>query len=153
MTKVVQLDPNSASAHVVLAEVLAGDGRTNEAITHLKETLRLRPDWVGPMNNLAWILATHKDSKLRNPDEATRLAQRACELTSYENPGLLDTLAAAYAAEGRFSEAVTTAEKALELAKSSGENQMAEEIQNHLQLYKAGQPYFEKPSAQDKLIP
>jgi len=52
--------------------------------------------------------------------EAVRLAERACELTHYDEPLFIGTLAAAYAEAGRFSEAVTTAEKAEQLATSAG---------------------------------
>ena len=144
--RAVRLKPGFAEAHYNLARVLANENKVNEAVTHLKETLRRRPDWLGPINDLAWFLATHRDSEFYDPQEAVRLAQRACELTKYENPRLLNTLAAAYAAAGRFSEAVATAEKALNLAVSSGQNRLAEEIQEHLSLYKESRPYIEKPS-------
>ena len=141
--EVVQLDPNSARAHYTLARALKNGGRIKEAITEFKETLRLRPNWVIPMNSLAWLLATHKDAKYRNPEEAIQLAERACKLTNYEKPALLNTLATAYAAADRFSEAVATAEKALELAKSSKQEELVEQIIDHLSLYKTGQPYIE----------
>lgn len=41
--------------------------------THLKKALQIEPDNVGPMNDLAWILATQKEGRIREPDEATRL--------------------------------------------------------------------------------
>ena len=141
--EVVRLDPNSAKAHYTLARALEDGGRTKEAITEFKETLRLRPNQVGPMNSLAWLLATHKENKFRNPEEAIRLAERACEVTKYEDAGLVDTLAAAYAASGRFSDAVATAEKAVKLAASTGNKERTEEIQNRLELYKRGQPYYD----------
>ena len=143
LKEVVKLNPNSADAHLSLARVLESEGRIDEAITHYKEALRLKPDWLSLMNNLAWLLATHKETEFHNPKEAVRLAERACELTNYQEPSVLDTLAAAYAAAARFPEAVTTAEKALDMAQSSGQNQLKEKIQNHLRLYKAGQPHIE----------
>ena len=54
------------------------------------------------MNNLAWLLATAEQAQFRNAAKAVELARRACELTKYRQPFLLDTLAAAYAAVGRF---------------------------------------------------
>ena len=68
------------------------------------------------LNNLAWVLATSPKAELRNGAEAVRLAERACELTHYGEPLFIGTLAAAYAEAGRFPEAVTTAEKAEQLA-------------------------------------
>jgi tetratricopeptide (TPR) repeat protein len=116
-------------------------GKIDEAITHLEEALQLKPDWLEPMNNLAWHLATQNDDNIRNPTRAIQLAKRACELTNNKNPGILDTLAAAYAADGRFSQAIETAKKALELCPSS-EHSFKEEIKSRLVLYKAGKPYI-----------
>ena len=95
------------------------------------------------MNNLAWLLATHKDPKFRDPQEAVRLAERACQLTSHEDPSVLDTLAVAYAAANRFPEAVATAESAIELADSTGQKEMAEHIRKRLEFYRRNQPYYD----------
>ncbi len=141
LTEVIQLNPNIASTHLLLARTLNSKGRTEEAITHFRQVLRLEPDSYEPMNSLAWILATHSDPKFRNPQEALGLALRACELVNYEDPVFLDTLAAAYAAAGKFSDAVATAEKAVQLTASGDNKQRHQTIQNRLQLYKAGQPY------------
>lgn len=56
---------------------------------------------------------------------------------------LLDTLAAAYAEAGRFAEAVATAEEAVALAKSAQQPALADDIQSHLALYRAGKSYRE----------
>ncbi len=91
------------------------------------------------MNNLAWFLATSKKTTAHNSDKAVRPAVRACELTNFKRPDLLDTLAAAYAAAGDFSKAVETAEKALELEQEPLKNKITE----RLTLYKAGKAYKE----------
>ena len=151
--RALQIDPNFAEAHYNLARVLANENKINEAVTHLKEALRIRPDWLDPTNNLAWFLATYKDSEFYDPQEAVRLAQLACELGGYNQPNLLDTLAAAYAAAGRFPEAVATAERALVLARPSQQKELVEQIQNRLDLYKASRAYIEKPSNQNTSAP
>jgi hypothetical protein len=71
-----------------------------------------------------------------NPEEAMRLALKACELTDFKNPFFLDTLSSAYASAGKFSEAVETAQSALNIAQSAGKKQLYEEIQKHIELYK-----------------
>jgi hypothetical protein len=53
----------------------------------------------------------------------------------------VDTLAAAYAAAGRFPDAVKTTERAIDLAESANQQQLADEIKKRLELYKTGQPY------------
>ncbi|MHC4459173.1 MAG: hypothetical protein ACYS0I_19195, partial [Planctomycetota bacterium] len=103
------------------------------------QTLHLSPDRPEPANQLAWILATHRQTKYRNPAEAVRLAELACRKTNYNNAEFLNTLAAAYASAGRNMEAIKTAEKALRLARSKGQQNLAAEIQRRLQMYKHGQ--------------
>ena len=93
------------------------------------------------LNNLAWFLATTRDTEIQNPSDAVKYARRACELTNYKEPAILDTLAAAYAAAGRFTEAIETAEMAINQAKAQGQKATAEKIQNRLHLYQLGRPY------------
>ncbi|MGH9332843.1 MAG: sulfatase-like hydrolase/transferase, partial [Vicinamibacteria bacterium] len=94
----VGADPENAEARTNLGLALRMSGDRSEALTQFREALKLRPDWPQPMSELAWLLATHPDPSARKPAEAVRLARRAAELTSNEQPIVLDTLAAAYAA-------------------------------------------------------
>lgn len=141
----LQIKPTYFKALGGLAAAFRRQGRTDLAVKYYKQAVRYKPDWAYAMNNLAWIRATHKEAKFRNPKEAVRLARCACELTNYKNPSILDTLAAAYAAAGQFSDAVATAQKALDMVRPSN-SQLKTAIQSRLRLYKAGQPYI-KPSA------
>ena len=129
----------------LLAKIYLGTGRFEDALKYLKKAIQIEPDQIEVMNNLAWILATYKKESVRNPDEAIRLAERACELSDYGSPDLVDTLAVAYAAGGRFQEAVDMAEKASELISSLGlqGGGLEVEIQRHLLMFKKGQPYVE----------
>lgn len=142
--RALSIKPDSDGAHGQLAMALAGQGKFEEAIKHYNEALRLNPYWADVINNLAWIFATHKEARFSNPGEAIRLAERACELTDYESPGLLDTLAAAYAAMGKFPEAIEIAGKAIRLAEAENKKDMAADIRNRLNLYQANQPYMEQ---------
>ncbi len=125
-----------AKAHFCQGKALTEQGKIEEAIESYHQALRLRANWPEVLNSLARIYATYKDHKLRDGPTAVQLAQRACELTDYKNPRILDTLAAAYAEAGRFSEAVKTAEKALKLAVLSGQKDLIEEIHDCLEIYK-----------------
>jgi len=92
-----------------LAAQHSGDLRG--AIASYREALRTDPDRMEVANNLAWILATAPDPSLRAPQEAIELAQRAARRNS--EPSVLDTLAAAYAAAGRYPEAAQTEARAV----------------------------------------
>jgi tetratricopeptide (TPR) repeat protein len=95
------------------------------------------------MNDIAWLIATHPELKGRDVNEAIRLASRICVLTNYKNAAPLDTLAAAYASAGRFSEAINTAQKAITLADDANQPQIKNVIQYHLTFYTQGIPYLE----------
>ena len=133
--RTLEIIPYHPKAHYHLARALSQEGKIDEAIPHLKWVTRFRPDWIEPANNLAWLLATHKESRFYNPEEAVRLAEQACELTEYKNLSLLNTLSVAYAAAGKFPEAIATTEKALELAKFLGQSEMMKALKEQLRLY------------------
>jgi tetratricopeptide (TPR) repeat protein len=102
------------------------------------------------LNNLAWILATSKETHIRNGTRAVLLAEQACELTHYRETVMVGTLAAAYAETGRFDEAMATAEKACALASDSGEQELLRKNRELLALYRQHQPYHETT---EKLVP
>ncbi len=136
----VRLKPDHAGAHNNLAISCKKLGRIAEAIAHYREALRLEPNSLPALNNLAWTLAAHPDARFRNGAGAVRLATRACELTKYQNPTPLATLAAAYAETGRFQEAVSFAERAQEAA-NGGQGALADRLSAMLEAFRAGGSY------------
>jgi TPR repeat protein len=68
-------------------------------------------NYVPAMNSLALLMANSKQSSVRNPKAAIYLATKAAAAGT--NPDYLDTLAAAYFADGQTDKAVETEEKAL----------------------------------------
>jgi arylsulfatase A-like enzyme/Flp pilus assembly protein TadD len=140
----LEAEPKQANAHQELGTALVKQDRIAEAVSHFKEAARLKPNRPDVLKNLAWILATYRDGRFHNPKEAVRFAENACLLTDYKDIGMLDTLAAAYAAAGKFDDAAATAQKAVDLALSSGQQERAQIISKRLELYKAGKPYYEQ---------
>jgi tetratricopeptide (TPR) repeat protein len=140
-TAALRIKPDDSAAHNNLAVVLIRQGKAREAVQQCEQVLRIKPDSAEAQNNLAWLLATFTTADGGDPVRAVTLARRACELTGNRLAACLDTLAAAYAAAGRFSEAIATAQKAIELARSAGQPELASEIEARLQLYRAGRPY------------
>jgi tetratricopeptide (TPR) repeat protein len=137
----LQLNPEYDAAHRDLALVLEQTHRVREAIAQYEQALRIKPDRPVVENNLAWLLATLPPADGGDPVRAVTLAERICQLTNNRMPPYLDTLAAAYAAAGRFDDAIATAQKAIDLANSTGLPQVARQIEPRLQLYRRGQPY------------
>ena len=128
-------------AHYYLGEIYYRQNKLELTVAHWTEMVKLKPNSAEVLGNLAWILATSADTKIYNPADAVKFAQRACELTGYKKPEMLQVLAAAYAVQKDFGQAVETADKAIKLAESTGKKNLASEIQKQLQLYRAGKPY------------
>ena len=135
----LQLEP-TALRHYNLATQLVRRGADRDAVMHFRQAIRLRPDWAAPMAECAWVLATADDDKLRNADEALNLATKACELTAWKEPDIVDALAAAQAEAGQFTLAVMTAQKAHLLATQKGDTGQAGRIDKRIDLYKAAKP-------------
>ena len=82
-------------------------------------------------HNLARLLATTPDPAVRDGATALRLASAVRDRTGGRDPRVLDTLAAAYAAEGQFDLARETARQAAALATELGQADEALEIERH----------------------
>jgi len=137
---VLKAKPTHAHAHGDLASIYQSQRKLTLALFHFREAIRSDPESVDSLFKLAWIMATSEDGTIRNPSEAVNLAQRACELTSFENARVIDTLAVAYASAGRFAEATSTAQRAIRVARSAGQEAVAARIEKHLRLFQAGRP-------------
>ena len=136
--------------HMKLAALLYKTGDPRQAVARLHHVLSLKPDHAEALNNLAWILATCPDDRVRDGGEAIRCAERACQLAEFKHAGMAGTLAAAYAEGGRFPEAVATAELAVRLATAANDTRFAAVNQQLLMLYRAGKPWHESPVARQR---
>jgi len=143
----IELDPKDAYAHLHYAICLSMQHQPREAVAEYRKAIGLDDQLSMACNNLAWLLATDPDPQIRAGPEAIMLAERACRLTNNEIPFYVGTLAAAYAEAGRFHEAVATAEKARDLARKSGQEELAKRNEQLLELYRAGRPFHEPADA------
>ena len=138
--RAVALDASNAAAHNNLASALASTGRPADAVRHYRRALELEPDGIESLTSLAWILATTGDALLQAPEAAVALAERAAALTSRRDVNVLATLAAAYAAAGRFDDALEAQRQAIALARPIGGPELLAELQRRLTLYMREQP-------------
>src|SRR5439155_9331712 len=105
----LELRPDLAQAHYKLAVAWARLGNYDSATNCCDHALRFAPELTPALADCAWLLATRKNATPQDLTRAVDLATRACRLTGDSDPGYLDTLAAAYAANGQFTNAVTSA--------------------------------------------
>ncbi|ABC80983.1 fused MFS/spermidine synthase [Anaeromyxobacter dehalogenans] len=143
----VRLAPGAARLRAGLGTSLAMAGRFDEGLRELREAVRLDPRAPEPLGRAALLLATRPGATGADAEEAVRLASRARSLTDGRDPAALETLAAAYAAAGRFGDAVAEQGRAVELLERAGGAQ-ADDARATLARYRAGQPLrLEAPAA------
>lgn len=140
LSAAVHLDPHDPYASFNLAGAFRREGKPEQAVVHLGNALDDDSDFFPAIVDLAMIRATSRDKALRDGAKAVELATRACELTSFQHPGGLCALAAAYAEEGRFPQAVSMAERAIRAARAGGDERLADSIRQPLELYKQHKP-------------
>jgi len=140
----LRIDPNQAEMYANIGAAYNKSGRYDQAIQNWTRAIEINPNSVGVLNNLAWLLASADDVSAQDANRAIELAERACEMTGHKKAGLLDTLAAAYAAGGRFDDAIKTADQALSIAKAAGQEEIVREVQSRMEFYRAGQRYIKK---------
>jgi tetratricopeptide (TPR) repeat protein len=111
LSKGVDLAPGAANGQNGLGVALARAGRLDEAAFYMKKAVDLAPQSVDYHYNYGRVLA----AKGSLPDAVAQFEQ-AAKLSQMQEPGILEMLAATYSDTGRYSEAVDTAKRALELA-------------------------------------
>ena len=126
--------------HYRLALTYMHMGRADRAVGPLMKAIKLTPDAPEPMAKLAWILATHPDPKLRSVKDALFLATRASELTQNNNAQVLQSLAAAQAANEQFDQAATTADHAIAITSQSKDAALSAQLTSDANRYRAHQP-------------
>lgn len=140
-------DPRGAlEQYAAAAELLANQAQFPAAIETLRRARTLAPGDPGLANALAWLLATSPGLSEAEHAEALGLAQAALDAVGSDDPAILDTLAAALAANGRFDEAIATAHRAVTLAQEAGATDAAERYRARLALYRNGQPCRAAPA-------
>jgi tetratricopeptide (TPR) repeat protein len=141
LERAVAIRPHFESGEEALATAYEALGNDREALAHWRRAHAIDPSRTNAARGAAWILATALDASVRNGAEAVSLATNANEGSTADDAETLDTLAAAYAEDGQFSRAVTSASHALDLATQQGNAVLASAIRERLKLYRANKPY------------
>ncbi len=147
LVRAAEIQPDSVDAHFNLANLYQQTGRMAEAILHLQKVLEIRPGMPMAQNMLAWTLATWPDPSIRNGPKALALAEDLARASAERDPVILDTLAAAQAECGKFDEALATARRAANLARTQGNAPLTEDIRSRLLLYEARTPFHQSMPA------
>ena len=136
-TEAIRLNHSDARSHRHRAVTHSQIGDYEQALEDLRSSLRIDSNDVEAYNDFAWLLATCPHRRWRDGAKALEHATKAAEITDWQDAGILDTLAAAYAETNQFDRAVEWMRKAI-----AGTPQRQQPgLLDRLRLYQAGMPY------------
>ena len=135
------LTPDDPDVHTNLARALVATNDLAGGVTHYRRALDLNPRIPLALVGLAWLRAAAPEEALRSSSEALSLAQQAVALIGGNHPEVLDTLAVAYAAVGRFDDALSTARRAADAARGTAFEGLVPAIEGRVRLYLTFRPY------------
>jgi tetratricopeptide (TPR) repeat protein len=126
----VKLNPSYANAHKNLGGVLAGAGDLAGGTTHLEEALRLQPDLADAHYMLGGMKRQAGQSQAAIEHYQTAMRLKPDFFQAYID------LAGVFNSQGHPEDAVATAEKGIEVARRTGHQAQAEQIEGWLKHYR-----------------
>lgn len=133
--EILKICPQSAVAWMIKSNALQHNGQMQQALDAARQAVAFAPD--NPDAHFCLGIVLHGTGQFENAvteyKEALRLAGKAAVL---DKAKMLNALASAYAAAGRFSEAANAAEMAFDFASSSGQKELTESISKQILLFK-----------------
>lgn len=137
--RTIENNPKFAKAHIGRGMVWYRMGEYKRAIADYRLALDLEPHNPKTMNQLAWTLAVSPDKNARDPKRAVGLAKNANGLDTRST--YLDTLAAAYAASGKFGKAVETQKQAITMMVETNQEKDLQPYLDRLKSYQNKKPW------------
>jgi protein O-mannosyl-transferase len=141
----LRLDPDSSNSLRYMGDALRNTGQLVESKLYYREALARNPGNKNALFGFASLLSNSEDPVIRNGTEAIPLAKRLCELTGNRYPKYLGLLGCAYAAAGRFPEAIETAQEALAIARRIHDYPSVAKLTDQLASFKRGKAMCENP--------
>lgn len=128
-------NPDDPKLLATLGDLLYHTGRYAETADAYERALHMDPSNPHVLNNLAWLYATSEAERLRDPQRALLLAERA--IAHDDSPHVWDTLAESYYVNGRYAEAVRAEREALNRI-TTGRSYYEEQLQKFEAAGKSG---------------
>lgn len=137
----IDAGPVPAKVHANLGGVLLRKGDAASATAEFQKALAIDADDRASLTNLSWLLATGGDVSAMDRKQAVALAERANSLSNGRDPFALHSLAAAYASDGRYADAIDAAQRALDLATAARNFRLRDALTRELASYRSNAPY------------
>lgn len=148
LNRAIELDPRLSIARTNRGRWYMKHGDYPPAIADYQKSIELSPrDWPA-YNGLARVYATAPvfEAHIRDGKQALAMAERACELSLWDEWMPVASLAAAYAEGGDFEAAIRWQTKAIAMSRPAKAHDERDN-QRRLELYKMHQPYYEEVSS------
>jgi cytochrome c-type biogenesis protein CcmH/NrfG len=136
----VRLDPANLDGVSGLAEILVRGERHEGAVIMLERRAALEPGRAETWVQLGLLRASAEADSIRDCGSARRAGEQAVRLTGGRDASALGALAAAQAECGDYDAAVTTASRAVALAREHGDRRQLEELTRQQRLYTNRRP-------------
>jgi tetratricopeptide (TPR) repeat protein len=151
--KVMTFDGRNSGAYVQRGYIYLAQHDEEKADSDFQHAFGLETGdkQSGLYNNVAWTLSTSPDDSLRDGKLALTYAQKACELSSWQHPADIDTLAAACAETGDYANAVKWEQQYLATPNLTAKQ--IEDAKPRLGQYLAHQPFRDGPFVLPKVTP
>jgi serine/threonine-protein kinase len=133
----IEINPRFVEPYYSRGYAYFDKGQYDKAISDFTKVIEINPRHAGAYNNIGWIYATANDPSYRNGAKAIEYAKKAVAL---EKTSGWDTLAAAYAENGDFSNAVTAEKEAVRLCTDSNKKK---EFQELVEAYQSKKTYVQ----------
>ena len=139
----VDQQPHVADNQLVLAAAELAAGRDPEARAAAAEAVRLDPasPQRAAVDARGLVFAAGSSATPLLKPRALWQAAAACLADGDRDPMMLDTLALAYAANGRFVDAAGAARRGIAAAEAKGDTDWVLALKARLKLYEAGNEY------------
>jgi tetratricopeptide (TPR) repeat protein len=137
--QVARLNPRDANDYRFRGNANFTKGDYKAAAFDFEKAVQLSPRDYDALHSLAWFQATCPEDSLRNGKEALEKSLRACELSRWQSADVVDTLAAAYAEQGDFDDAVKYETQAVNMKGVYALKR--KRMQERLDLYRQHKPY------------
>ena len=135
--RAAELSPGRGLFHENQGRALEAAARYTDAIAAYERAIDRSPNSIKAMRGLAWLLATHPDAAHRDPARALQIADAAGRMTGYRSPEIMEAIAAALAAGGRFAEAREAIGRGIDLAVAGNRPELAARYRGHAAAFEA----------------
>ncbi len=141
----LSIEPCDYPSRAKMAEILREKQLWSQLLVLLEDGIETCPSDKANINDLAWALATLPEAGLRDGPRARSIMDRIVSQGSQKpQAAYLDTLAAVYAENGDFAQAIIQAKRALEaLHANNAPEAIIQVVQEHLDQYRSQQPMRE----------